>query len=114
LGLDGGYFLMDGLALKAGLGFGDNGDATSFSYRLGAKYYVNNMIPVTLDFTGSSGKGVELAGETPMWMGIGAGFSRFIGNNIAIEPGIRYNHSLNENYTDKGILQFNIGFTLHL
>lgn len=113
LGLDGGYFIMDDLALKAGLGFGDNGDATSFSYRLGAKYYVKSMIPVTLDLTGASGDGVEVAGETPMWLGIGAGYAWFVGKNVSIEPGIRYNHSLNDNYTDEGVFQFNIGFALH-
>jgi len=114
IGLDGGYFIMDDLALKAGLGFGDNGEATSFSYRLGAKYYVKSMIPVTLDLTGASGEGVEnFAGETPMWLGIGAGYAWFVGNNVSIEPGIRYNHSLNDKYIDKGLLQFNIGFALH-
>jgi len=114
IGLDGGYFIMDDLALKAGLGFGDNGEATSFSYRLGAKYYVKSMIPITLDLTGASGEGVEnFAGETPMWLGIGAGYAWFVGSNVSIEPGIRYNHSLNDNYIDKGLLQINIGFALH-
>jgi hypothetical protein len=118
LGLDGGYFIMDDLALKAGLGFGGvsvdgAGSASSFAYRLGAKYYVKSMIPVTLDLTGASGDAVEVAGETPMWLGIGAGYAWFIGNNVSIEPGLRYNHSLNENYTDKAVLQFNIGFALH-
>jgi outer membrane protein W len=116
VGLDGGYFIMDKLALKAGLGFGgdSSSDTSSFSYRLGAKYYVKNMIPLTLDVTGASGDEVEnLAGETPMWLGIGAGYAWFLGSNVSIEPGIRYNHSLNEDYTDKGVLQFNIGFALH-
>jgi len=115
LGLDGGYFIMDDLAIKAGLGYGSNSanSTSSFSYRLGAKYYVESMIPVTLDLTGASGDAVEVANETPMWLGIGAGYAWFVGNNVSIEPGIRYNHSLNDNYTDKGVFQFNIGFALH-
>lgn len=119
LGLDGGYFIMDKLALKAGLGFGGEsfdggGSASAFSYRLGAKYYAINKIPLTLDVTGASGDAVEnFAGETPMWLGIGAGYAWFLGQNVSIEPGIRYNHSLNEDYTDKGVFQFNIGFALH-
>ncbi len=116
LGLDGGYFVMDNLALKAGLGYGSDSfsDTSSFSYRLGAKYYVNGMIPLTLDLTGASGDGVEnFAGETPMWLGLGAGYAWFVGNNVSIEPGIRYNHSLNDDYTDKGVFQLNIGFALH-
>ncbi len=113
IGLDGGYFVMDDLAIKAGLGYGDDSVSNSFSYRLGAKYYVKSMIPVTLDLTGASGDAVEVAGETPMWLGIGAGYAWFLGQNVSIEPGLRYNHSLNENYTDKGVLQLNIGFALH-
>ena len=115
LGLDGGYFIMDDLAIKAGLGYGSNSanSTSSFSYRLGAKYYVESMIPVTLDLTGASGDAVEVANETPMWLGIGAGYAWFLGENVSIEPGLRYNHSLNENYTDKAVIQFNIGFALH-
>jgi outer membrane protein W len=119
LGLDGGYFIMDNLALKAGLGFGgsspDGGEsASSFAYRLGAKYYVKNMIPVTVDLTGASGDAVEnAAGETPMWLGLGAGYAWFVSDNVSIEPGLRYNMSLNDKYTDKAVLQFNIGFALH-
>jgi len=117
IGLDGGYFIMDDLAIKAGLGYGgfspDEGDAaSSFSYRLGAKYYVNSMIPVTVDLTGASGEDVY-GDETPLWLGLGAGYAWFVSNNISIEPGLRYNLSLNEDYTDEGVLQFNVGFALH-
>ena len=117
LGLDGGYFIMDDLAIKAGLGYGaDSSDDTdSFSYRLGAKYYLKSMIPVTLDLTGASGDAVEnFDGETPMWLGIGAGYAWFIGDKVAIEPGLRYNYSLNQDYTEEGVFQLNIGFTLFL
>lgn len=116
LGLDGGYFIMDDLALKAGLGYGGDSDSSTsaFSYRLGAKYYVKSMIPVTLDLTGASGDAVEnFAGETPMWLGIGAGYAIFLGENVSIEPGLRYNLSLNQDYTDKDVFQLNIGFALH-
>lgn len=119
IGLDGGYFVIDDLALKVGLGYGgdktDGFDAVSaFSYRIGAKYYVKSMIPVTLDLTGASGEAVEnFAGETPMWLGVGAGYAWFLGDQLSIEPGVRYNHSLNEDYTDKGVFQVNIGFALY-
>ena len=68
------------------------------------------MIPVTLDLTGAS---IEDAEENPMWLGIGAGYAWFLGNNVSIEPGLRYNHSLNEDFTDEGVFQFNVGFALH-
>jgi len=117
IGLDGGYFIMDDLAIKAGLGYGgfspDEGEAaSSFSYRIGAKYYVNSMIPVTLDLTGASGEDVY-GDETPLWLGVGAGYAWFVSNSVSIEPGLRYNLSLNEDYTDEGVLQFNVGFALH-
>src|SRR5690606_2748842 len=89
IGLDGGYFIMDDLAIKAGLGYGgaspDGGDNVSaFSYRLGAKYYILSMIPVTLDLTGASGDGAEnFLGETPLWLGIGAGYAWFVGENVS-------------------------------
>ena len=115
IGLDGGYFIMDDLAIKVGLGLnGFSNDANSgsaISYRLGGKYYINSMIPVSLDLTGASGKDVW-GDEAPMWLGVGAGYAWFIGSNVAIEPGLRYNHSLNDNFTDKGVFQVNIGFTL--
>lgn len=118
LGLDGGYFIMDNLALKVGLGFGgispDEGDsASAFSYRIGAKYYIIDVIPVTLDLTGASGDAVEIADENPMWLGLGAGYAWFVTDSISIEPGLRYNISMNEDYTDEGVFQFNIGFALH-
>jgi outer membrane protein W len=113
IGLDGGYFVMDDLAVKAGLGYGTDSatDISVFSYRLGAKYYVNSTIPVTLDLTGSS---IEDAPENPMWLGIGAGYAWFIGDKVSIEPGLRYNLSLNEDFTDEGVFQINIGFAIHL
>ena len=112
IGLDGGYFIADDFALKAGLGYGGESefDSSVFSYRLGAKYYVESMIPVTLDLTGAS---IKDASENPMWLGIGAGYAIFLGENVSLEPGLRYNLSLNEDFTDKGVFQLNIGFALH-
>lgn len=113
-GVDGGYFVIDDLAIKAGLGYGgykdDFGDGNIFSYRLGAKYYVKSMIPVTVDLTGAS---IKDATENPMWLGVGAGYAWFLGDQVSIEPGVRYNHSLNEDFTDKGVFQVNIGFALY-
>ena len=114
LGLDGGYFIMDNLALKAGLGYsslkvGDADAYTAITYRLGAKYYAMSKIPVTLDVTGASTE----ADEDPMWLGIGAGYAFFLGDNVSIEPGLRYNMSLNSDYSEDAVIQFNIGFALH-
>lgn len=112
-GVDGGYFIMDDLALKVGLGYGgfknDDFDTNTLSYKIGAKYYIMSKFPVGLDLTGAS---IKDADENPLWLGIQGGYALFLGKNVAIEPGIRYNHSLNDNYTDKGVFQVNVGFSL--
>ena len=50
VGLEGGYFVADDLAIKAGLGYGDS-DLTDgvFSFKAGAKYYIDSKFPVQLD-----------------------------------------------------------------
>ncbi|WP_228520457.1 hypothetical protein [Flavobacterium sp. CSZ] len=103
---------MDNLAIKAGLGYGDQGGdygTSKFSYKVGAKYYVINKIPFELSYTGAS---VKDADENPSYLGIHGGYTWFIGNNISIEPGVRYNVTLNEDF-GKDVLQFTIGFALH-
>ena len=110
LGAEAGYFIMDDLAIKAGLGYGDDGaDMTTISYKVGAKYYIKGMIPVELSYNGVS---VKDADENPSYIGIQAGYAWFLGENVSLEPGIRYNNSLNGDFFESNI-QFNIGFALH-
>lgn len=115
IGLEGGYFIMDNLALKAGLGYGSrkaNSDADAidrFSYKIGAKYYIIGSIPVQVDYSGVSTD----ADEDPSFLGVQGGYAFFIGDNVSIEPGLRYNVSLNDDFfTDA--FQLNIGFAIHL
>tara|TARA_B110000967_G_scaffold199570_1_gene234124 strand:- start:124 stop:627 length:504 start_codon:yes stop_codon:yes gene_type:complete len=112
IGLDGGYFVIDDFAIKVGLGYSGNSltDTNTFSYRIGGKYYLMGNIPLTLDYTGASIKDFD---ENPSWLGLGAGYAIFLGDNVSIEPGLRYNLTLNEDYTDENVFQFNIGFALH-
>jgi len=112
IGLEGGYFIMDDLAIKAGLGYGDDGNeftSSVFSYKIGAKYYVSGQIPLQIDLNGAS---IEDADENPMYLGLQAGYAVFLTDNISLEPGLRYDLSLNENFSDHGILAFNVGFAL--
>ena len=60
--------------------------------------------------TGASIKDYE---ENPSWLGLGAGYAIFLGENVSIEPGLRYNLTMNEDFSDENIFQFNIGFALH-
>ena len=110
IGAEAGYFVMENLAIKAGLGYGDDGfDTTTIAYKVGAKYYVKGMIPVEVSYNGVSVKGLD---ENPSYIGIQAGYAWFLGDNVSIEPGIRYNNSLNTDFY-KSVIQFNVGFALH-
>ena len=113
IGAEAGYFIMDDLALKVGLGFGDNGGdgpgSSATAYKIGAKYYIKSMIPVELSYNGVSYNDVD---ENPSYIGLQAGYAWFLGENVSIEPGIRYNNSLNDDFYESNF-QFNIGFALH-
>ncbi len=113
IGLEGGYFVMDDLAVKAGLGYNDSsfdGDSSQFIYKIGAKYYIMSKIPVEVSYVGES---VEDADENASYLGIQAGYAWFLGDNVSIEPGLRYNATLNEDADAESNIQFNIGFALH-
>ncbi|HJS00327.1 MAG TPA: hypothetical protein VJ780_05265 [Flavobacterium sp.] len=110
IGAEAGYFIMNDLALKGGLGYSDNDGFSAFTYKVGAKYYIQHMIPVQLDFTGAS---LEDFDENPLWMGIQGGYAIFLGENVSIEPGLRYNVSLNDDFYDGGIFEVRVGFALH-
>lgn len=113
-GAEAGYFVMKDLALKLGLGYGgvnsDFIDTNIFSYKVGVKYYVLSSIPVQVDYSGAS---IKDADEDASYLGLQAGYAWFLGTNVSIEPGIRYNLSMNEDYSDQDTLQLNIGFALH-
>lgn len=113
IGFDAGYFVMDNLAVLAGLGYADSGiDGTdgAFGWKVGGKYYINGKIPVGLDINGASTDGFS-----PMFLGVQAGYAWFLGDMVSIEPGIRYGYGMNEEAGDGDFnpLSINIGFALH-
>jgi hypothetical protein len=76
----------------------------------GTGAFTTGTFSSTLDVTGASTK----ADEDPMWLGIGAGYAFFLGDNVSIEPGLRYNMNLNSDLVDlPAVIQFNVGFALH-
>ncbi|MGY3794787.1 porin family protein [uncultured Aquimarina sp.] len=115
IGAEAGYFIIDNLALKLGLGFGsfkpnnDSDSSTSFSYKIGAKYYIISKIPVQVDFTGAS---IEDAEDNPSFIGLQGGYALFLGDHISVEPGLRYNLSTDDEIYSS-FLQLNVGFALH-
>lgn len=106
VGAEGGYFVIDDLAVKAGLGYGDNGTTDSFRYKIGAEYYIIGQIPVGVDFTGSS-----YTGGSTNWLGLQGGYAYFLGENLSIKPALRYNIGLEDG--QKGVFQGLIGFALY-
>jgi hypothetical protein len=113
VGAEAGYFVIDDLALKVGLGYGDDGSdlegSSAFAYKIGAKYYIVSQFPVELSYNGVSIKDYD---ENPSDVGFQAGYAWFLSSTVSLEPGIRYNLSLNNDFYDDA-LQFNIGFALH-
>ncbi|MEM1256881.1 MAG: hypothetical protein AAGC45_10440 [Bacteroidota bacterium] len=112
IGAEGGHFIAEDLALKLGLGFTDLDGETIFTYKVGAKYYVNGSIPFQVDFTGASSD--LFFDEDPLWLGLQGGYAIFIADNVSVEPGLRYNISLNSDFTEEGLFEFRIGFVIHL
>ena len=110
VGSEAGFFLMDKLALKLGLGYSSSETFKVFNYKLGAKYYAFGQIPFQVDITGGQASGESI---NPLWLGIQGGYVIFLTNNIGIEPAIRYNYSLNDDFTDKGIFEFTVGFSFY-
>lgn len=98
---------MDDLAIKAGLGYSDLDFTSIFSYKVGAKYYIISKTPFQIDINGAS---IKDSSENPLWLGLQGGYAFFLGENVSIEPGLRYSVSLNKQVTDKGLFEARIGF----
>jgi hypothetical protein len=112
VGAEGGYFVADNLAIKAGLGYQDfgNDDFSAFAYKVGIKYYIVDKFPVGLDYTGVSYSDVD---ENPSYVGVEGGYAWFITPKVSIEPKLRYNISMNSDFYDDAF-QALMGFAIHL
>ena len=106
VGAEGGYFVADNFAVKAGLGYGDFGGDDLVTYRLGAQYYFNGNIPLGVDFTGFSKDG-----ESVNYVGVEGGYAWFVAPNVAITPKLRYNITTDDNKAPSSF-QGLIGFSL--
>lgn len=108
IGAEAGYFVMDDLAVKVGLGYADDDFSEgNFVYKVGVKYYLASQFPVGIDFTGASSDG-----NSASWVGLQGGYAWFVAPNISIEPTIRYNVTLDDQKADSAF-QGLIGFALH-
>ncbi len=129
IGGEGGYFIMDDLAIKIGLGFSDLGGADNVSgeihWKVGAKYYILSKFPFQVDLNGSkrtygddpdddpSTPPVETPDATPLWLGLQGGYAWMVADNVSIEPGLRYGIKLNDDAENIGSdFGFNLGFNI--
>ncbi len=103
-----GYFLIDNLAGKVGLGYGDIDGSGFFSWKVGAKYYAVTNVPIQVDVTGQSGDDV-FGGDDPVYLGLQGGYAFFMGDMVSIEPTLRYAISLNDTF--ENVFQAQVGFS---
>lgn len=116
VGGEGGYFVADKFSVKLGLGvlgvtqdFGGGKETdTALSYKIGAKYYATNQFPFQVDLGG-----INSDGENGLLLGVQAGYAWFLKENIALEPGVRYDHGLNDNFSEIKTVSVKLGFSLH-
>ncbi|MBL4643661.1 MAG: hypothetical protein JKY44_08740 [Flavobacteriaceae bacterium] len=113
LGLGGGYFIADNFALTAGFGYADgsHGGNSTFSYKIGAKYYLKGKIPFAVNLSGSN---VDVLNDRPLFLGLSGGYAFFLGDKLSIEPKINYSIPLkNRNFLKKS-LSLGVSFSIHL
>ena len=100
-GLQGGHFVQNNLAIVAGVGYtavsAKDYNANDWNYEAGVKYYVDNVLPVQVDWNGSTG---NFSNPSRSNLGLSVGYALFLGKNrnFNIEPGLKYDVSLTDNY----------------
>lgn len=105
IGLQGGHFIVDRLAVVAGVGYNnirvkDVGTVDeAISYQAGLKYYVENVLPVQLDYNGV---------DDVNYVGAQVGYAIFASKNFSLEPNLRYDLALKDSHNDK--FSFGVGF----
>ena len=105
LGLQVGHFLVNKLAVIGSAGYDwtrvkDLGTTSeAISYQVGFKYYVENVLPVQIDYNGV---------EKQNYFGTQLGYAFFPSTNFSIEPTLRYDIALKEDYNNK--FSFGFGF----
>lgn len=102
VGVSGGYFVAKNLALKAGVGYGttiydSNTLSSVWSYRAGAEYYINGLVPVQVTWSGASVKNLKY---DPSYISTQVGYAWFVNKNLLVKPFVRYDIALTNHYND--------------
>ncbi|MGN1213793.1 MAG: hypothetical protein ACI4TR_02755 [Bacteroidaceae bacterium] len=104
-----GYFLYDGVMLKANVGYSHKPHFDDITLGVGGRYYfTQNGIFL--------GTGLEYCHETKSYndlrIPVEAGYCFYINNHVSIEPAVYYKMSLND-FSDKSAVGLKIGFGLY-
>lgn len=113
VGLDGGYFVADNLAVKAGLGYSSSWyrnvtGVDTWVFRVGGEYYINGKIPVEVSYLGTSKTNTI---NDPSYLTTQVGYALFLSENIGVKPLVRYDFALTDNYRD--VVSVGVGFGLY-
>lgn len=112
-GLTVGTFAKDNLAVIVSGGYQSqhvNGVNTNdWFYGAGVKYYLGSLIPIQVDWKGSTGNSNN---PSKSYVGFQGGYAWFPFSNFSIEPAIRYDLSTKTEHEDvfSGALGFNLFF----
>lgn len=125
VGTEAGYFIANNLALKVGIGvsqtrFGVRAldgprSIAQFSYRVGLKYFIGGKFPIQVDFSGvrgTFGNNSSTYEGHNLYVGLQAGYSIFLNDRIAFEPGLRYNVLVSDTYGFNGSLEPSLGVSV--
>ena len=103
LNVGGGYFVVDNLAVMAGLGVADYGGGAETAFGLGARYYMGKMF---------AGVMYDIPGEDMSNLDITAGYLWMLTDNVSIQPMVEYWMDMSEAEAD-GVMSIKVGFGLY-
>lgn len=114
VGLDAGYFVAPQLAVKASVGYTSTHfkdfNSNDWSYGVGVKYYVAGVVPVQVDWNGSTGNNFN---PSSSFVGTQLGYAFYPSSSFSIEPALRYNISTDKKVDSNvfsGAVSFNLFF----
>lgn len=103
----GSYFVIDNLAITAGLGFnyekmGDLIDDNAFAFEVGGRYYLVNALYAGLAYEGNKMKDVDLQSYGKLEVG----YDIFISDNVFFEPAVYFKKGFGD--AAKDVTQFGL------
>lgn len=114
VGLTFGGFLAQNFALVGQVGYDsfhyDNVNMNDWTYGAGVKYYVGSVVPLQVDWKGSTGSTVQ---PSASFVSTQLGYAWFPSKNLSVEPTLRYEMSTNRSdYPNalKGMVSVNAFF----